>query len=217
MSTIKRSWSQAGQDCFVHNLLVRGMGIQKGCFLDIGCSQPFIDNNTYHLEELGWRGLLVDIYDVAADPNHRIREVRSSPFLCADATKIDWEKTLPEYNIPTTIDYLSFDIDSGTIPGIKIFPWDKYKARVITIEHDLYQAGPEPKKLIEETLMANGYFLVCENVKHNDKTFEDWFVNPDLVPEKLWKSYICKDQEYSDIVPVWVHNPNGDAMNVFME
>ena len=181
----------------------------------MGCSQPYIDNNTYHLEELGWRGLLVDIYDVAADPNHRIREVRSSPFVCADATKIDWIKTLSEHKLPPVIDYLSFDIDSGTVPGIKNFPWDKHRFRVITIEHDVYQAGPEPKKVIEDTLSSHGYKLVCENVKHNGKTFEDWFVDAQLVPAALWKSYVCKDKEYSDIVPVWSINSNGYMMNVF--
>lgn len=214
MTTIKRSWSQCGQDVFVHNLLVKGMGIEKGSFIDVGCSQPFIDNNTYHLEELGWRGLLVDIYDVDADQNHRIRSVRSSPFVCSDATKIDWNTVLHENKVPEQVDYISYDIDGGTIEGVKIFPWDKYVAKVITIEHDLYQAGEEPKKLIEQTLGKAGYLLLCENVMHNGNKFEDWFINPSLVPSNLWKSYYCKDKEYSDIVPVYKHSSNINVFNV---
>jgi hypothetical protein len=210
-----RSWSQAGQDCFVYKILVQGVGIKFGTFLDIGCSQPHIDSNSYLLEEMGWRGLLVDIYDVANDPNHKIREKRSSPFLCADATTLDWRKTLSEYGINSPIDYMSFDIDDGTMQGVLNFPWEKYRAKVITIEHDLYRTGPDIKTLIDTTLLGNGYSMVCENVKHDGKTFEDWFVDPLQIPKNIWEPYVCKDEEYQDIVHTMVHVQGGQRMNIF--
>jgi hypothetical protein len=220
MNRITRSWSQAGQDAFVHHMLVEGMNIKKGKFLDVGCSQPYIDNNTYHLEELGWRGLLVDIYDVAADPTHKIRERRSSPFVCADATLLDWTQTLLENNVIekntlnsvcVDIDYLSFDIDGGTVKGVENFPWEKFRFKIITIEHDVYSGDTDKKTVIENTLETHNYMLVCENVKHEGKKFENWYVDPCQVPDSLWSDYLCKDSEYTDIVPV-IKN---EHMNIF--
>lgn len=215
---MKRSWSQAGQDVFVHNLLVKGMGIQKGTFIDVGCSQPYIDNNSYHLEELGWRGLLMDIYDVASDPNHKIGEKRSSPFVCADATKVDWYEIVNRYNIKIPVDYVSFDIDTGTVKGVQNFPWKFVKPKVVTIEHDFYQNGWEPKIVVEKTLFEAGYTLVCEDVKHEGKPFEDWFVDAEQVDQSLWNKYICVNKEYKEIVDISeVESQNGYKINVFSE
>ena len=194
-----RSYSQAGQDIFVYKVLYKGMGIKNGYFIDIGCSQPFIDNNSYVLETLGWRGVLLDIYDVANDPNHRAIKDRKSPFICADATVFNWDSL----DIPANVDYISFDIDAGTIKGIDNFPWDKYKAKIITIEHDIYQAGSEAKIKIYNTLTKHGYTLVCDNVKNHGAMFEDWFVDANIVPEELWKPYKCYNKEYQDIVDVF--------------
>ena len=49
------SYSQAGQDRFVRAV----HGDTPGFFLDVGCSDPVHISNTYALEKLGWRGLLV--------------------------------------------------------------------------------------------------------------------------------------------------------------
>jgi len=193
-----RSYSQAGQDIFVYNILYKGMNIKNGYFLDIGCSQPFIDNNTFVLENLGWRGILLDVYDVANDPNHVAIRDRKSPFICADATTINWD-TL---NIPYSIDYISFDIDSATIKGIDNFPWKNCRTKIITIEHDIYHAGSEAKIKIYNTLTEYGYTLVCDNVKNHGDMFEDWFVDTNVVPEYLWEKYKCHNKEYQDIVDV---------------
>ena len=35
-------------------------GIDHGCFLDVGASNPIADNNTYALYQRGWRGIAVE-------------------------------------------------------------------------------------------------------------------------------------------------------------
>ena len=45
----KKTYSQAGQDLFVMNILNY---IKNGYFIDIGCNDPDIGNNTRLLEDL---------------------------------------------------------------------------------------------------------------------------------------------------------------------
>ena len=55
MKDIKH-YSQMSQDLFVNHLL----DSSEGFFVDVGCYEPKFINNTYMLEEKGWRGLLID-------------------------------------------------------------------------------------------------------------------------------------------------------------
>ena len=80
-----QSYSQAGQDRFIYELLVKRAGIQQGTFLDIGCGHPSSYNNSFALERLGWLGLLVDIHE---DPE--LRANRTSPITIGDACSIEW-------------------------------------------------------------------------------------------------------------------------------
>ena len=34
---------------------------KAGCFVDVGCHQPFLNNNTYSLYKKGWRGINIDL------------------------------------------------------------------------------------------------------------------------------------------------------------
>ena len=83
-------YSQAGQDRFVYTI----HGDAPGTFLDVGCHHPIYISNTYALEQIGWRGLLIDI-DSRLGP--QIAEKRMSPFLCTDATTIDWADMIENF------------------------------------------------------------------------------------------------------------------------
>jgi len=52
---IEKNYSQVYQDMFVLSMLD---GKKNGTYLEIGASDPIVDNNTYLLEtEFGWKGI----------------------------------------------------------------------------------------------------------------------------------------------------------------
>jgi hypothetical protein len=173
-------YSQAGQDQFVHAI----HGGVPGTFLDIGCHEPVYISNTYALEQLGWRGLLVDI---VPEFGPRIAEKRTSPFLCADATTIDWVIAVRDYSLPKTVDYLSFDLDEAGASALARMPWTTLRFRILTVEHDAYRFGDGPRQAMRALLRGHGYDLLCPDVCNGGPEygltvdFEDWWVDPTQV------------------------------------
>lgn len=169
------SHSQAGQDVFVYETLVKGRGIINGTFLDIGACEPINLSNTYALEQIGWRGLLVD-----NDPGSELvcQPVRTSPFLLADATRIDWFTVLPKYfGELRQIDYLSLDVNGATLDVLREMPLYVWRFAVITIEHDSYRFGPERRDAMRGILNKHGYRLERKDICHGGVPFEDWWVD----------------------------------------
>lgn len=179
------SRGESGQDCFAFTTC----GSKKnGTFIDIGCNEPIRWNNTYALEEVGWRGWLVDINPEYAA---KIEEERESPFYCADAREIDWDAILQLHG--RNVDYLSLDIDEDDtlVVGIKVLQnllisgvtW-----RCATIEHDAYRHGDNPRRTLRDMMWSSGYKLAQADVeigqfrggdpkrKGNGKPFEDWWI-----------------------------------------
>ena len=173
------SWeSEAGQDEFAY----RQIGL-NGTFLDIGCQHPITHNNTFSLENYGWTGLLVEI---KLDWKELCKQARLSPLIIGDALLIDWAFVLRDLGLGPTIDYLSLDIDEfDEGPKIKALTVLKalidagYTFRCITVEHDAYKQGEEPRKSLRELLTANGYKLFRGDVSYTDgpnHEFEDWWI-----------------------------------------
>lgn len=153
-------YSQAGQDQFVHALLPK----REGTFWDIGCGGLEI-SNTRGLEELGWRGLLVDNSPEA----RKASCVRPSPFFLANAT----EFSFPE---PDRVDYLSLDVDGASLDALRNLPLDKTRFSVITVEHDFWRFGDNLRTPMLQLLTEHGYFIVCADVCNPDP-FEIWAVD----------------------------------------
>lgn len=175
--TIK-SHSQAGQDRFA--LEVLGCPV-KGTFLDIGANNPIDINNTYMLEQGGWRGLLIDNSDESA---RACMKVRKSPFLLLDAAgDVNWYHTLE--GLGRTIDYLSLDVDEVTLQVLKKLPLDSFRFRALTIEHDAYRFGEERRAEMIAILKTYGYDVLCADVCDHGMSFEIWAVDPKLVDMKL--------------------------------
>lgn len=158
--------SQAGQDRFVHELLG-----DSGTFLDIGCAHPVDRSNSYFLEKLGWTGWLVDISNAH---EAEIKRTRTSPFICGDATRLDWSF------LPDKIDYLSLDVDESTHCVLYSLPVAG-RFKVVTVEHDAYRFGGSPRQVIRKTFLENGYHLICSDVKDQGLPFEDWWVSAELL------------------------------------
>lgn len=168
--------SDAHQDKFAYE---RCGCSEFGIFLDIGCGDPQLGNNTYTLEtELKWRGLLMDI---SPDNVYRCQLVRRSVVIQADALQFDWKKVADDPWMGKEIDYLSLDIDDQpnefpkTVVVLKNLIDAGFVFKVITVEHDAYRME-EPRRLQRELLSANGYELTVPDICGSiGRPFEDWW------------------------------------------
>lgn len=170
--------SQAGQDLYAWEVNAR---IPDGTFIDIGCNDPIVNNNTYSLELIGWRGVSVDIENFDYSK-------RKCQFIRADARNL-----IPELERFMTllakcgkrVDYLSMDADDATFDCLeRLVPF--YKFNAITVEHDLYRLGPARKQQLFEFLSTFGYQRDREDVlapetpgmPWSNQPFEDWYSLP---------------------------------------
>ena len=189
-------FSQAGQDLFVLEMLHNK---KYGFYIEIGGADPFESNNTFLLEkDFSWKGISIEFDKSLAA---RYSSMRNNPCFCHDATTYDYGGVAKLLNFPTQIDYLSVDIDpaENTYLALNKCPFDKYRFSVVTFEHDAYSSGTKFMELSRAFLVANGYQLVAKNVKCFGRDFEDWWIDPKVVPEATWSKFISDGKEFSSI------------------
>lgn len=192
---VERNFSQAGQDLFVLSLLD---GKRDGVFLDLGCNEPILINNTFLLESgFGWSGLSVDIDEKYFD----LFVFRNSKTLAADCTKLDW-KAVVETLGTSSIDYLSLDLEPPkvTLECLTTIPFEMVEFSVITFEHDAYRAGERVRTPSRKLLEEKGYVRVCSDVRVNGFVFEDWYCNPRRVDAERIERLINHGDEWEKIV-----------------
>lgn len=166
------SHSQAGQDQWVYDTLGH---LRDGFFVDLGCSHPFDINNTWALEQVGWKGLLIDSDTAAITQCMKLRSATAyATDLLSPHDFWSW--------CPPIIDYLSLDIDEGTFECLLRIPLATLRIRCATIEHDSYRLGNKMRDSIRLYMSACGYTLARPDVTHDDLPFEDWWVREDLLP-----------------------------------
>jgi hypothetical protein len=195
-----KSYSQCGQDIFVYNIMQK----KAGTYLDIGCSHPFLINNTYLLEKNGWSGISIDIKDYS-----ELWKLRDSKFIIADALNIDYKSLLDNEfkSQDKIIDYLSLDLE---IIGQRFNALEKvlnsgYKFKIITIEHDSYNGDSYvnfEKIPQRELLIKNNYLLLCGDISHKyspNEYYEDWWINIEFFNEKDYKKWINNNICVTDI------------------
>jgi hypothetical protein len=174
---IDHNYAQSDQDIFVLSML---NGLCNGTYLEIGAGWPEHISNTALLERnFGWTGISIDYLDEhVADWAATNRTLTQT-----DALYIDYTKLMS--NMPKTVDYLSVDCDPGEISLaiLKRLPFDQYRFKIITFEHECYTEGPAVKLASREFLTSQGYQLVVSNVSHLGISvdYEDWWCHPDLV------------------------------------
>jgi hypothetical protein len=194
-------YSDAKQDQFVANIL----DFKKdGYCVDIGSCHSIISNNTYFFQSLGWTSISIEI-DGRYNDSYNSRE--SGVHLNDNALTIDYKKEFEEYEFPKSIDYLSLDVDTLSLDVLKILPFDEYKFKVITIEHDAYLYGDIYQEEQRNFLNSHGYMLLCSNVfveqpgfEGRECPFEDWWVNPKDFKNTLLKKLKCDMQFPSTII-----------------
>jgi hypothetical protein len=170
--------SQAGQDIFVISAL---NGKNNGTFLDIGANHYKNINNTFLLEKIfGWNGISVEL-DTKYYEDF-INE-RNTILLNEDATKINYEEVLNNNNI-NNLDYLSIDIDGiNSLNVLKNFPFNKFRPKIITFEHDKYRNGDGIQVESRDLIKKLNYFLICSDITDNGNSFEDWYVDNNMIDD----------------------------------
>lgn len=197
------TYSQAGQDLWVLNLLKNK---KNGFFLDIGAYDGVKYSNSYLLEKnFNWNGLMVEAHPNNYDSLRKNRKSIIAPYAISDINGdilfennygtgskitsdngfkvecITFKKLFQIYDVPKIIDYMSLDIEGYEYKSLTEFPFDEYKCKTITVEHNLYLGDDENKKKINEILIKNGYTLLNENVTHDELPFEDWYINTNIL------------------------------------
>ena len=183
---IENNWSQSMQDIFVMSMLD---GKRNGVYVEIGADQPRVISNTYLLEkDFDWSGIS---FELDADKVAFFNTIRKNKCLCEDATLYNYKSLFEELNYPKQIDYLQLDIDpaEGTLRALKTLPLDDYRFSVITYETDVYSSGADIQDEQIEILESHGYQLVAKNVKCEGNPYEDWWIDPAIVSEDVWKPY----------------------------
>lgn len=194
LDRINKNYSESYQDMFVLTML---NGKEKGRYLEIGAGNTFYGNNTALLEqEFGWRGVSLDVVPEFVDSFAR---ERTNPCLLKNATTIDYEKFLNGLDYEEVVDYLQIDCDPADV-SLKVLysmPFEKFKFRVITFEHDHY--ADQTKSVRDKSrkfLESYGYMLVAADISPDDKNrpYEDWWVHSDLVDNITISKMTSKDK-----------------------
>lgn len=164
----------------------------KGYYVDIGSgngeNEPCMSNTAY-LEEQGWTGLLLDYNETYIKESSTMFRLNSIS-VCLDATKTDYKKLFDHFKVPKVIDYLTIDVDANnasTIDILKMFPFNDYDFKILTVETDLYNPwGPKQKSDLVEYMKDKKYKCIVENVglsTNKNKPIEDWYINPEYYSE----------------------------------
>ena len=165
----------------------------KGTFVDIGCRHPVLHNNTYLLEQYGWKGFGVDLEFFSPEwkyyrPN--------SVYKNTDAFMVNYKQEFKNLEMDSPIDFLSVDLE---VPGERLNILKKvfetgYEFKTITIEHDAYCQPVELEKIPQrEYLTEKGYTLV-----RKDEIIEDFWINSKYINEdqyELLKSHNTGPEE----------------------
>lgn len=190
-----RSNSQILQDIFVDFMLQK----YNGFFLDIGAGNGGLKDkpisfmsNTFSLEfHKGWNGLCIDFDE---DYVKKATLLRKSKAVCADLTKSNINSILHDQKAPKDIDYLSLDVDDATEYVLDTLNFNEYRFKIITYEHNIFQAQGTSNQVHSEEHKAevlrlheksravfeeHGYRLLFGNVGLRGFGYvEDWYVDP---------------------------------------
>ena len=179
-----RFYGKENQDMFAYYLIGKA-----GTFLDIGCYNPVMWNNTKALEESGWSGLIFDIEEkwVNAAKHHR-----TNKSFCVDTTSGEFEKILSDNLADKTVDYISLDVDEASIDTLVNLIKSGVRFNCMTFEHCLFE-DPKQKNLSKHILSEEGYTILFEDVlcdlSHDGykepQPFEDWWIDTKFFGEDI--------------------------------
>ncbi len=175
----RRTQSEALQDIFA--LYINEFS-KLSNYLEIGSGEPIVGNNTYILEMSNWTGVSIEIDSKLCD---KFAQIRKQPVINGDATSLNYEIIMQTYFPNKFVGFLQVDIDPAAQALSILFkiPFESYRFACIVFEHDKYRNGRKIRNLQRRVLSSHGYVLIAADVKCNRYfEFEDWWIDPDLVP-----------------------------------
>ncbi len=194
---IENNYSQSMQDMFVLSVLD---GKRNGVYVEIGADKPRVINNSYLLEsQYDWSGVS---FEIESDKVNYFNTIRKNKCICADATKFDYKSLFDERKYPKQIDYLQLDCDPPqiTLECLKKLPIEDYRFSVITFETDLYAGGQDVQIEHWKILTSLGYQRVVKNIKNEGNPYEDWWIDPLVIGEHMWKQFLNQNVEFSEVI-----------------
>ena len=194
---IENNYSQSMQDMFVLSVLD---GKRNGVYVEIGADKPRVINNSYLLEsQYDWSGVS---FEIESDKVNYFNTIRKNKCICADATKFDYKSLFDERKYPKQIDCLQLDCDPPqiTLECLKKLPLEDYRFSVITFETDLYAGGQDVQIEHWQILSSLGYQRVVKNIKNEGNPYEDWWIDPLVIGEHMWKQFLNEDVEFSEVI-----------------
>jgi hypothetical protein len=188
--------AQTYQDLFVDKIL----NIDGGYFVDIGAGtgglplySPGFYSNTFFLESREWKGLAIDYDKNYIDSAQNLRKAKC---ICSNLNVTNINTILKSHGCPEEIDYISLDVDDAQKRVFDDFDFKKYKFKVLTLEHNLFQSFSEcnqnhsvehKTKIVKEykeyrsKLQDLGYKILFGNVILDGYgPVEDWYVNEEI-------------------------------------
>ena len=188
--------AQTCQDIFVDKILNKN----NGYFVDIGAGTGGLRgnpvgfySNTYFFESKGWTGIAIDYDKEYIDS---VKDFRKCKCICSNLLIDNINEILEQNECPNLIDYLSIDIDDAQWKVFNDFNFNKYKFKILTLEHNLFQSFDncsqnhtvEHKLKIykeynyyREKLLSFGYKILWGNVTLNGYgPVEDWYVDEEI-------------------------------------
>jgi hypothetical protein len=170
--------AQVNQDIFAFKTS------KHNTYIEIGAASPIKYNNTYFLENNGWKGISLELSSNKVQQWADVPE-RQNKIYCADAITFDYLAALEENNLPTHIGYLSCDIEppENTFSALRRVIEQGITFDCITFEHDRYQSDINYDPIVTEYLKDKGYNVAVKDVYRWRKRpcyFETWYVNQSI-------------------------------------
>lgn len=193
------SFSQAGQDAFIYHMVFGGKS--DGFFLDIGGNDPVKINNTYLLEQKGWKGMAFEPVKALAD---KWKDVRKTPCynmaIGRDEGEVDFTEAkenehsgvgvegdltykvkqrrvsnILKENSITHIDVVFIDVEGYEMSVLQGIDFENVDITCFCIENDR-NGAMLPDDELRKFVVGKGYRLIGR--LHYDDVFvkEDYFV-----------------------------------------
>lgn len=169
-------------------------------YIEIGASHPRKINNTFLLEQQGWKGFSVEL-DTNKKEDWEKDIDRQNKIYWANAISFNYVNAAKENNLNMHLGYLSIDIEppKNTFSALQTIIEQGLSFDCITFEHDKYQSQVDYDPIVTEYLINKGYKVAVENVfrirkyrvpnqkkKTNKKCYmETWYVNEHIFFEKI--------------------------------
>jgi len=187
-SSKNKHLGEFGEDIFIRRFFKNQ---KKGFYVDIGCYHPVKGSLTYYLFKEGWKGMNVDLSKISVDlfktarPNDyninaAVADFEGETFYYENGainqqnsliSSIDKKKIkIQAYKLETllnnfsisNIDYLNIDVEGIDFKVILSLDFSKYRPKLISIEHNIYNSEKIIKSECHEFLTKKNYFLASK-------------------------------------------------------